>query len=136
MEKDEIGEVMETVELSAAEKKVLEDELDEVNESMGRYQDKAFMMMLELIGIIGIPAALAVILKKTVFIDSGAATTVILLFAALAISFTVIFRKAAKLSEATSKLSRRRKVIRRKLGLKAPKPKIYPDELEKEQENS
>lgn len=126
------GEIIQKPQLTDEERAKLEAELKQINEQMSNYQTRAFSMLLELLPIIGIPAIIVIFLRNYVFSQMSGGVTALLIIIALTTSWYFIFKKSANLSSATGKLSRRRKEIRQRLGLAAPEPKIYPDELEAE----
>ena len=112
----------------------LESELLAINTKLKYYQDKAFIMLLELVAIIGIPAALAVAAKTYIFADSGKGVTVLLIGLALAISWTIIIYRGIGLSRSMSTLTKRRREIQDILGIERPKQILFTDELELEKE--
>lgn len=111
-------------------RQALDDELLSIKVELQRYQDKAFIMLVELIGIIGIPAVLAVLTKKYLFLESGPGVTVLLIGIALVISWSIIIYRGIKLSKAMSMLTRRRREIQDILGIERPKQHYYRDELQ------
>jgi F0F1-type ATP synthase assembly protein I len=113
---------------SDSDKVALEKELATIKSELQRYQDKAFIMLIELIGIIGIPALIAVLVKEYVFAEAGSGITVLLIGIAIAVSWSIIIYRGIKLSKAMSALTSRRREIQDLLGIERPKRHYYPDE--------